>query len=757
LTVSFCPPDMTKIDEQSLRRCLTYNTTAEAATARRLPAVEAAGAAAFFGLTVSSPTAPERTLPVSAILMFDADTPPMEGLPVVLAGRRPDPTATDEIAVNETLAGLLDVAVGDELDLTFASLAELGATAEPGESFSGPRQRARVVGLERSFVDLLGVVSTGSSAIDAARVSAGPALAASIAEAASFSGMAVAARDGDVAAAQAAIDEAFAGRLYQVTPLVDADERDPIVDAIRYEAGGTMVFGAITALADAAFAGQAVSRQSRREWADGPTLRAIGMSDRDAGLAALLRGAVTGSIAAALAIAAAIGLSAFGPFGVAGQAEIDPGIVIDGPVLAVGAVVVVIVVTAATWWPVAQQFRRSTHRPSTTRRTGLGAVQSHLPAPAMAGVSMSVSGGGAGGLPTGTALGGVALAVATALTAIGLTASLDALAGSPEQFGAPWDLSASAAIGNPDELPAVAEVIGASPDVEAAAAIVGTDAAIGDQVTWFQAFQPIEGVDALIGPVITAGRAPTSVDEIALGVTTMADQGVSIGDTVQLRSVNTVGTMTELTVVGTVIINDSFENNPGRGGVVTVEWIEESGQELTPDPFVVRLRPGADVERMRADLGAVASGGVYGPQLQSAIRNVDRVSWVPFLLAALVGALAIASLAHALVLSVRRQRGQLAILKSLGFRRGQVRAAVAWHATALVVVAVVVGVPLGVILGRWGWRIVADEVGVASPPVTPLLWLAVIAVGVVVVANLVAAYPAWRAAREPTARALRVE
>ena len=239
LTVNFCPADIAAIDEASFRRCLTYDSTDEVAVARQLPEVESAGQAAFFGMTVSSPTAPERTLPVGAVLMFDADTPPMEGLPVVVDGRRPDPAAVDEIAINETLAGILDLAVGDELDLTFASPDELGATAEPGDSFTGPRRRTRVVGVERSFVDLLGVVSTGSSVIDAARVSAGPALAASIAEAASFRGMAVGARDGDLAAAQAAIDEAFAGRLYQVTPLVDADDRDPVVDAIRYEAGGT--------------------------------------------------------------------------------------------------------------------------------------------------------------------------------------------------------------------------------------------------------------------------------------------------------------------------------------------------------------------------------------------------------------------------------------------------------------------------------------------------------------------------------------
>ena len=375
--------------------------------------------------------------------MFDADTPPMEGLPVVVDGRRPDPAAVDEIAINETLAGILDVAVGDELDLTFASPDELGATAEPGESFTGPRRRARVVGIERSFVDLLGVVST-ARAIDAARVSAGPAPRRIGREAASFRGMAVGARDGDLAAAQAAIDEAFAGRLYQVTPLVDADDRDPIVDAIRYEAGGTMVFGAITALAAAAFAGQAVSRQSRREWADGSTLRAIGMSDRDAGLAALLRGAVDRCDCRVVAIAAAIGLSALGPFGVAGQAEIDPGMVDrrTGPRRRRGG------------------DRRRGHGGDVVAG---GAPVPPVPPPAVVGparrarggaVAPACAGDGRGeherqwsralaGCRRGRRWGASRLAVGTALTAIGLTASLDALAGSPEQFGAPWDLSAS--------------------------------------------------------------------------------------------------------------------------------------------------------------------------------------------------------------------------------------------------------------------------------------------------------------------------
>jgi len=71
--------------------------------------------------------------------------------------------------------------------------------------------------------------------------------------------------------------------------------------------------------------------------------------------------------------------------------------------------------------------------------------------------------------------------------------------------------------------------------------------------------------------------------------------------------------------------------------------------------------------------------------------------------------------------------------------------------------AAVVGVPLGVVLGRLGWRLIAGQIGVPSGPVTPLVSIAAAVLGAVAVANLIAIYPAWRTARVQTAQALRVE
>ena len=458
-----------------------------------------------------------------------------------------------------------------------------------------------------------------------------------------------------------------------------------------------------------------------------------------------------------MAAGSALALSALGPFGIARRLHVDSGAIVDVAILVIGPLVVLAVVCAATWWPVVSQFRRSTRRRAMSPRGGVRAVRA-LPPPAGAGVSMAVNAGRTGGLPIGTALAGVALAIAAALAVVGLTASFDVLTTTPANFGAPWDLSASAAVTEQGDVSPIVDLLASDPAVAAAGGIVGTDAMVGDEMAWVQAFGPVAGVDGRIGPVITSGRAPAAVDEIALGSTTMSDQGLSIGDTVEVEpATSAADDSSQLTVVGTTIVNDSFEDDPGRGGVVTVEWIERYAREVTPDPFVVRLLPGADEERFTADLEAVATAGVNGPLHQGAIRNIDRVRWVPFLLATVVGLLALASLAHALVLSIRRQRRELAILKSLGFRTGQVRAAVAWHATALAVAAAVVGVPLGIIVGRWGWRLVADRLGVASPPATPLLAIAVIVALAVALANVIAAYPGWKAAREPAGVALRVE
>ena len=97
------------------------------------------------------------------------------------------------------------------------------------------------------------------------------------------------------------------------------------------------------------------------------------------------------------------------------------------------------------------------------------------------------------------------------------------------------------------------------------------------------------------------------------------------------------------------------------------------------------------------------------------------------------------------------------MLKTLGFVRRQVSAAVAWQATTVALVALAAGLPLGVALGRWTWTLLIDRIGLGAEPVTPWPALLAATLATVLAANLVAAWPGRMAARTLPAVALRSE
>ena len=75
----------------------------------------------------------------------------------------------------------------------------------------------------------------------------------------------------------------------------------------------------------------------------------------------------------------------------------------------------------------------------------------------------------------------------------------------------------------------------------------------------------------------------------------------------------------------------------------------------------------------------------------------------------------------------------------------------------MAVVALAVGMPLGVALGRWTWSLLVDRIGLGAEPVVPGPALLVGVVGTVLLANLVAAWPGRVAARTRPAVTLRSE
>jgi hypothetical protein len=74
----------------------------------------------------------------------------------------------------------------------------------------------------------------------------------------------------------------------------------------------------------------------------------------------------------------------------------------------------------------------------------------------------------------------------------------------------------------------------------------------------------------------------------------------------------------------------------------------------------------------------------------------------------------------------------------------------------LVGIALVVGVPLGVIGGLFVWRAFADDLGISADAHVPILAFVATAVGAVVIANLLAIAPGMAAGRTRAAAVLNV-
>jgi hypothetical protein len=267
------------------------------------------------------------------------------------------------------------------------------------------------------------------------------------------------------------------------------------------------------------------------------------------------------------------------------------------------------------------------------------------------------------------------------------------------------------------------------------------------------------GADAMddrkgaVPPTVLDGRAPTGRDEILLGTKTAAALHVRLGDAV---SAGTGRRAERLRVVGLGVVPASKWSKLGEGAALRFATLHRLQPSVEANAAELVLAPG------RGRAATIARLHVLGDGPSSAITPPDVAEFggvhrLPLLIAVTFGLAAAAALAHALLTSVRRRRRDLAVLKTLGFTRGQVIETIAWQATTVASVGLLAGLPLGVAVGRFAWHLFATDLGVVPEAVTALGATALIVPAAALVANLVAAVPATAAARTQPAAVLRAE
>ena len=356
-------------------------------------------------------------------------------------------------------------------------------------------------------------------------------------------------------------------------------------------------------------------------------------------------------------------------------------------------------------------------------------------------------------VPVRSAIFGMTVALAAVIAALVFASSLGHVINDPVVAGWNWDV----AVGNPhsDDLGAQSERgLRKDPDVAgfSATAIPDQPLPLDGRPVPIVGLQPVTGD---VVPPVLAGRLPRAPGEIALGGRELRALRKGIGGIITARGAR--GPVT-LHIVGQVVLSPEITNEQvplGSGGVMTLAGAQAlSSTPLARNVFPVQLRrPGqAAIIRLKRQFPGVVLPAVPPPEM----RDLQGVNSLPLALALLLTLLAIGTVAHALITSVRRRGRELAILKAIGFVPRQIRATVAWQATTIAGTSLIVGLPLGIVAGRLAWTLLAAQFGITPVPVTsPLLLLAFPAV--LLLANAVAALPARAAAHIQPATLLRAE
>jgi hypothetical protein len=709
----------------------------------------------------------------------------------IVHGRRADPARPDEVVASPDAAALLHLQVGSHLRVGLISSSQQGAGIP-----SNRRVDLTVVGI--------GVFNTQvlQDGIDSGRTGfllGTPALAREFASCCA-SGMNAGLRlDGGSRFATAVGQEyqhlvatspditSGSSELYvYITSAIEAQAQR----AIRPEAIALAVFAVIAGLAALIIGTQSISRQLRAAADDTGALRALG-----AGPAMIMADGLPGVVAAVavgslLAAVVAAGLSPFSLFGPVREVDPGRGIYVDATVLGLGVAALVLLLGGVA---AVIAYRLAPHRVAARERAGergpgpvRAVLAARLPISGVEGMRLALEPGrGRTAVPVRSVMAGAVLAMTVVTATLTFGASLTTLVSHPSLYG--WNFSyAFYAVQGWGSVPAKwADPMLAHDRLVAATTGVSFATVQVDGQTVPAMVAPTRPA---VAPHILSGHGLDSRRDVVVGPATLAQLHRRIGGTVTVASgsfhvrLRIVGTSTMPAIGGVLSVHSSMSTGvlfssavlPGNGA-------GPFGALLAgPNAILVRLRPGASPaagqrslltinEKLRQVLNSpkiqAASGGssiadtvdLLPAQRPAEIVNYKSMGTIPAILAGGLAAGAVAALGLTLIASVRRRRRDFALLKTLGFTRRQLAAAVAWQSTVIAVAGLVIGVPLGIASGRWLWLTFAHQLAAVPDPVVPAMAIALAGVTALLLANLVAALPGRRAARTPPATVLRAE
>jgi putative ABC transport system permease protein len=653
----------------------------------------------------------------------------------LVEGREPDPAAPGEFVATRSFVESARAAVGQRYDLW---VIPQGPAAALG--FDAADRAVRLLG-----ATLVGVVDGPSELQDGDPITV-------------FPETLLDAGDVGIAATPIAVTLAPGATLRdlrtQIDGLPNPDQFgiDPgdlvpseVRDAVNAQGQGLAILALIACAATIVVLGQLLGRHVRRAETERLVLSAMGMTRSQVAADPLLDAAGPTLAGVSASVGLAYLASGLFPRGFVLHVEPGPGRRFETLALVPGALVVAVLVL--TWVLVAVAVTDEA-RSGVGRPTVVDPVARRLSVRAATALRFAFTRQAREPTRPRAAVVGAALVVAVLAGALTFGASLGDMVERPARWGADFDLVLGQ---GGDALPDdVRTQLENDPDI-AAATLFGTILTTVDTDGF-----DVTGMLPLVGstaPYVFEGRLAEGADEIVIGRVVARRLGVGVDD--DLEVVGPAGPRT-LRITGLAVLPGvEGGDGVGEGGLVTFDGIRRLDPSAAPTAAAIRLRPGASpdvaAQRLSANTGMAVGPGFDRP---SVIVNVARARPIPYLVAAVAGVLALLNLAHHLILSARRRRRDLAVLRALGADRGWVTGVVHWQASLFTIVVVALGAPIGIAAGRVVYRTFVDRIGAVDTVTLPFGLYALTLAGLVALANVMAAHSAHRARHQSPADSL---
>jgi ABC-type lipoprotein release transport system permease subunit len=665
--------------------------------------------------------------------------------PLIRQGRLPRAGRVDEVVVNRTAASKLHLHVGQRVTINSALDRNAFYGLAPGDT--GPRVLATIVGVGDSMIDYVftpdepGFEPPGLYLVNNPQIERAPNLVVRL-------------KPGtDVAKFHERADAALQQPGIPVRDLSQDTKR--FTHGTDLERTGLWLFAAAVALAALVLVGQALARTIYAMAEPAPALRALGFTHFNLVAGLLLPAILTAVTAAVVAIGGAYAVSARFPVGLARQLDPSLGYHFDWPVLAPGAAVVGLLVLAGTAFAGWRAAVASDRPPASTAGAPvLRRLRNVLPLPVALGAGLALqSGSGKRAVPVRPAIAGAVAGILGIVGALGLVDGIDDALHTPSRSGQVWDASVW-----PDDSHPASALVGPVRDDKAvgtATELIISPLDIDGAGLPVYSLMPIKSITPF---VVLSGRAPRAADEVALAPATVKAVHKHIGDTVRITGEFGPQTMR---VVGTTLLVQTPHASFDQGAWIAPAALDKFRKNFQYGDVILvvtarpRLKPQALLEELNQRFQGIEVDAEGTPPQD--VLLLQNVRTLPKALADFLALLGIAALGHALITTVRRRRHDLAVLRAIGLRPRQSAACIFWQAITVAVVALAVGIPLGVIVGRLSWRWVADSTPLLYVPPLAALAIVVAIPAALILANILAAYPARRAAGVRPAEVLRTE